>query len=92
MVKTLADMTAEELSECVGMWASHQGHEDKNEPCGNLGVISEIDGDYVWIAFPKESAETYVFDLADLIPRFDLPRAWTPDGEPVPGEWEQDNE
>ena len=83
MAKTLADMTAEERADCVGMWASHQGHEDKDEPCGNLGIISEIDRDYAWIAFPKESAETYVFDLEDLIPRYDLPRAWTPDGEPV---------
>ena len=82
MTKTLADMTAEERAECVGMWASHQGHEDKDEPCGNLGIISGIDRDYAWIAFPKESAETYVFDLEDLTPRFDLPRAWTPDGEP----------
>ena len=84
MTKTLADMTPEERADCVGMWASHQGHEDKDEPCGNLGIISEIDRDYAWIAFPKESAETYVFDLEDLTPRFDLPRAWTPDGEPVP--------
>ena len=84
MAKTLADMTAEERADCVGMWASHQGHEDKDEPCGNLGIISEIDRDYAWIAFPKESAETYVFDLEDLIPRYVLPRAWMPDGQPVP--------
>ena len=84
MAKTLADMTAEERAECVGMWASHQGHEDKDEPCGNLGIISEIDRDYAWIAFPKESAETYVFDLEDLIPRYDLRPAWSSKGEPFP--------
>ena len=84
MAKTLADMTAEERADCIGMWVSHQGHEDKDEPCGNLGIISEIDRDYAWIAFPKEHAETYVFDLEDLIPRFDLPRAWSSKGEPFP--------
>ena len=25
----------------------------------------------------------------EVTPRFDLPRAWTPTGEPVPGEWEE---
>lgn len=82
MPKTLADMTTEERAGCVGMWASHQCYEDKDDPCGNLGIISEIDRDYAWIAFPKESAETYVFDLEDLIPRYDLRPAWTSKGEP----------
>lgn len=89
MAKTLADMTPEERAECVGMWASHQGHEVKNEPCGNLGVVSEIDNGLAWISFPKENAETYPFSFEDVTPRFDLPRAWMPDGEPVDGSWEK---
>lgn len=83
MTKTLADMTAEEREECVGMWASHKRHDGNEDLCENLGIISEVEEGYAWLTYPKEGMEPYVFFFEDVTPRFDLPRACTPDGEPV---------
>lgn len=81
MTKTLADMTPEELAQCKGMWC-----EDKHGPlCIYMG------DDQVWeelgICTYPASAIAMRAKLENLIPRPDLPRAWTPDGTPPAGEW-----
>ena len=89
MTKTLADMTAEERANCVGMWAEHaHPHYD------GLEVIIDSDHDSVTTISTKSGQQYIVVGevMRHITPRFDLPRAWTPGGEPVPGEWEQDNE
>ena len=81
MAKTLADMTAEERAECVGMWALIEGI--------SLAVIAEADETNTCVVtYPQWDGDSAVHLNGMVTPRFDLPRAWTPDGEPVPGEWE----
>ena len=79
MTRTLADMTPAERDDCVGRWAEVRRH---------LVIITEIyerDGDAA--IFRPETQNNGWDLLQDLTPRLDLPRAWTPTGEPVPGEW-----
>lgn len=85
MAKTLADMTADERQSCVGMWC------DYTDPRENTYlVIYRWDKDGMASvhnpAAHNESLNTYVMVKA-LAPRFDLLRAWNPDGTPPKGEW-----
>lgn len=76
MTRTLADMTPAEQQECVGRWA---------EVRRRLVIIAEIDerhGDATVFRVETQNIEWHF--LPDLTPRLDLPRAWTPTGEPVP--------
>ena len=83
MYKTLADMTPEQRAACVGMWCEYPNTRDR------LGIIYDLDDDNgPWILRFDVRIEILGYAAKDVIPRFDLPRAWTPDGEPVPGEWE----
>ncbi|GAA1471093.1 hypothetical protein GCM10009604_04170 [Corynebacterium aurimucosum] len=87
-MSTLADMTPTERAECVGMWGNHtfwgqvlisitDGVQFRG---ANVEVIRFIDGRPV-----REWAGT-----SEVTPRPDLPRAWTPDGQPPAGAWEDD--
>ena len=79
MAKTLADMTAEERADCVGMWAEHaHPHYD------GLEVIIDSDHDSVTTISTKSGQQYIVVGevMRHIAPRFDLPRVWTPDGEP----------
>ena len=81
MTKTLADMTAEERADCVGMWAEHaHPHYD------GLEVIIDSDHDSVTTISTKSGQQYIVVGevMRHITPRFDLPRAWTPDGQPAP--------
>ena len=83
MPKTLADMTPEQRANCVGMWCEYPNTYDR------LGIIYALDDeDDPWILRFDVRTEILGYDAKNIIPRFDLPRAWTPDGQPVPGEWE----
>ena len=85
MTKTLADMTAEERIKCVGMWAQTPG--------GALAIIADAGTTRLsWLVLPCTAGDRSVYGNEYVTPRFDLPRAWTPDGEPIDGKWEQDNE
>ena len=76
MAKTLADMTAEERAECVGMWALIEGI--------SLAVIAEADETNTCVVvYPRWDGDSAVHFNEMITPRFDLPRAWTLDGEPV---------
>ena len=89
MAKTLADMTAEERAECVGMWCDNLvSTADNPQPV----VLACVQGERCWILHTNLHGEWSCFSLGSVSPRPDLPRAWTPDGEPVPGEWGQGNE
>lgn len=85
---TLADMTPTERAECVGMWGNHTfwgqvliSITDGVQFRGvNVEIICFVDGRPV-----REWAST-----SEVTPRDDLPRAWTPDGQPPAGKWEDD--
>ena len=75
MTKTLADMTAEERANCVGRWADAMGQ--------GLGVIvNATELSDCWVLFPEDGGSVATCRNQRVTPRFDLPRAWTPDGEP----------
>ena len=81
MAKTLADMTAEERADCVGMWADAMGQ--------GLGVIvNATELSDCWVLFPEDGGSVATCRNQRVTPRFDLPRAWTPDGEPSEETWE----
>lgn len=83
MPKTLADMAPEQRANCIGMWCEYPNTYDR------LGIIYALDDeDDPWILRFDVRTEILGYDAKNIIPRFDLPRAWTPDGQPVPGEWE----
>ena len=78
MAKTLADMTAEERADCVGMWCSIAG-------AGRLCMLLSTENDVANLGFSCDNEFTMLSPLKykNVTPRFDLPRVWTPDGEPV---------
>ena len=79
MPKTFADMTAEERANCVGMWCDNLvSTADNPQPV----VLACVQGERCWIIHTDRYGEWSCFSLASVSPRFDLPRAWTPDGEP----------
>lgn len=76
MTKTLADMTSEERADCVGMWALIEGT--------NLAVIAEADATNACVVvYPQWDGDSAVHFNGMVTPRYDSPRAWAPDGEPV---------
>ena len=82
MAKTLADMAIKGRADCVGRWALIEGI--------NLAVIVEVDETYTCVViYPEWQSNTAVHLNEMFAPRFDLPRAWTPGGRPVPGECEE---
>ena len=79
MTKTLADMTAEERAECVGMWCDNLASTaDTPQPV----VLACVQGERCWILHTDLHGEWSCFPLDRVALRFDLPRAWTPEGEP----------
>ena len=77
MSKTLADMSAEERADCVGMWADTTGQ--------GLGVVvNATEPSDCWVLFSEGGGRVATCHNQRVTPRFDLPRVWTPDGEPVP--------
>src|SRR5699024_8803419 len=79
MTKTLADMTAEERADCVGMWCDNLvSTADNPKPV----VLACVQGEQCWILHTNLHGEWSCFPLGSVSPRFDLPRVWTPDGEP----------
>ena len=82
MTKTLADMTPQERANCVGMWCENED----GYPCVYMG--DHISRAWLGICASPRFSCTQALALGALIPRFDPPRAWTPDGTPVAGDWE----
>ena len=87
--KTLADMTPEGRANCVGMWCDNLvSTADNPKPV----VLACVQGEQCWILHTDLYGEWSCFPLGSVSPRFDLPRAWTPDGEPASEELEQEHE
>ena len=79
---TLADLTPEQLHECVGMWADYR--------VTPVVITSVYWYEYVqsWVADifdPQEEWAEGRIHLSAITPRYDLPRAWNPDGTPARG-------
>lgn len=76
MLRTLADMTAEERAGCVGMWAETEKH-------GRGVIINATESAYCWVVFPANGGHAGTCRNNKVTPLVDLPPAWTPDGTPV---------
>ena len=89
-MKTLADMTEEERAECVGMWCGYNRHLKGGKPQDFVIMIEDINeaGRISCINPGAPEPKAWAPDPWMLTPRFDLPRAWHPDGQPPQGEWE----
>lgn len=92
MPKPLADMTLEQRANHVGMWCDI--FEQLDEPPVAEGIIAGYREDddgrtLVIIDHPHAGAGEWVYRLNGVVPRYDLPRAWNPDGTPPRGEWEE---
>lgn len=93
---TLADMTPQERAECVGMWCDVTNasvNEDKPVVlCSDKEVNGVLPVYIPWVTasfYPTEEGVSG-WPADGLAPRFDLPRAWNPDGQPPAGKWEND--
>ncbi|QNE90278.1 hypothetical protein H0194_04690 [Corynebacterium incognita] len=90
-MRTLADMPLAQRSECVGMWCNIGPHEPGIDAGNRLFVLrssSNYQGaQHVKLLDPISGVSEYI-SFKNVTLRPDLPRAWTPNGAPVPGEWE----
>lgn len=91
MTRTLADMTPSERQECIGMWVKVTptgGNSPSRTPF--LGVLASLDANAYWGkgGYVVRGPHTSAFYFAEMELQPDLPRAWTPEGEPVPGVWQ----
>lgn len=86
---TLADMTPEQRAQCVGMWCDFlPGDKDHGEPeQGIFAYWNWVKGEAV-ITFPALADTRKWAHPENVTPRYDLPRAWNPDGTPVSAKWE----
>lgn len=86
----LADMTPAQRAQCVGMWCDYDVPDGENPNLYGVGIICRDVSDADESAFAIKDPHLFgevIAPAAYIIPRFDLPRAWTPQGDPVPGEW-----
>lgn len=82
---TLADMTPEERARYRGMWCDFPDPDERT----NLAIY--VDDSLKHQGFCELIHEGQLGRLTipeNLTPRFDLPRAWMPDGQPPAGKWE----
>lgn len=83
--RSLAEMTPQERTECVGMWCEDifrdlyvfLGH----MPGGT--ILDEQTGQPMGAFIDTQEQDAIEAPLATFLPRFDLPRAWTPTGQPA---------
>lgn len=84
MTCTLAEMTDSERAECVGRWCEDL---DGDLVILESSCVRRTEGQVVVGALYPPTRDRLEYLASELMPRPDLPRAWTPAGEPVPGEW-----
>ncbi|MBH5296213.1 hypothetical protein [Corynebacterium ulcerans] len=90
---SLADMTPAQRLGRVGMWCDYDVSDDEH----GTGIICADETEYGFNELTFEIKDPRWVGLVDapataVIPRPDLPRAWTPQGNPVPGEWVHDQD
>lgn len=82
---TLADMTPQERSHCRGMWCDFPDPDERT----NLAIyVGDSPNNQGFCELIHEGQIGTLTIPENLTPRPDLPRAWTPDGQPPAGEWE----
>lgn len=88
----VADLAAEERVECIGMWCYLYDricdYYGEPEPPTFEGIIAGYEGDEeepvrVLVRHPDPEIPLLEYEPCYVQPRFDLPRAWNPDGTPV---------
>lgn len=89
---TLADLTPEERAECVGMWCGYNRYTEGGEPSDFVIMVEDVNeaGRVPCINPGAPSPTVWAPAPWMLTPRYDLPRAWAPDGTPPAGKWEDD--
>lgn len=82
---TLADLTPEERANCRGMWC--------DTPKGKFVLLAPMFPDreaFGWQLLVPSKGMRIDYPPEKITLRYDLPRAWTPDGTPPAGAWEDD--
>lgn len=75
-MKKLSELIPEQLEQCIGMWV---------ETAGSLFILQSIEQREAALISPTGIHPMYEA-LGQITPRFDLPRAWAPNGSPITGE------
>ena len=97
---TLADLPEKQRKEYIGMWCYLYDRicDDFGEPEPPTfeGIIAGYEGDEeaparVLVRHPDPKAPLLEYEPCYVQPRFDLPRAWSPDGTPDHDRTERDN-
>lgn len=90
---TLADMPPEEHEETVGMWCDFEATPGHVITTIIIKAGNDYDAEYddEYEVFNPVIGHELV-QPEQITPRFDLPRACSPDGQPPAGEWEHINE
>lgn len=79
MTRPLSEMTPEERQACVGMWCDNLiSAADVPAPV----VLACVQGSLCWVLHTNIHGERSTFLLEDIVPRFDIPRAWSSAGSP----------
>lgn len=85
-MRTLADMTTEERTQCRGMWCDFPDPDERTNLAIYVGDSLKHHG---FCELVHEGQLGTLTIPENLTPRPDLPRAWNPDGTPPAGEWEE---
>lgn len=92
MSRSFADMSPEDRAQCIGMWCQIDDSDLTFIKTGDSLHIIRADGNYAGEqqvrTFRPRSGVNDIIPYKNVIPRFDLPRAWMPDGKPMSGEWD----
>lgn len=83
-MKTFADMTPKERAECVGMWCGYNRHVKGGAPSDFVIIVEDVNEVGLVSCFNPGAPDPFAWAPEPwmLTPRFDMPRAWTVDGEP----------
>ena len=83
-MKTFADMTPKERAECVGMWCGYNRHVKGGAPSDFVIIVEDVNEVGLVSCFNPGAPDPFAWAPEPwmLTPRFDMPRAWTPGGEP----------
>lgn len=86
MTSTLAELIEQgnDPQEYVGMWCDNLASAAKDH---RPVVLACVQGNLCWILHTDLYGEWSCFSQESLAPRFDLRRAWNPDGTPPGLSW-----